>query len=188
MLKDTTKILKNILGVDGDGFVIRSSTSDKTIKTCNGVATKDALTNTCALCVALNKTVFKNNNKPEYYHPNCKCKNESYNLTTVTFDFPMGKLDRYLFVNKDKTAMMRSMGYTIDDCNELYVLIKMEVEKSFFAGNYKLQLFNEAGQRFTVFIKLKGKRDHIGEVFNCHIGCIAWPFGKIKIATPMVRD
>ena len=188
MLEDARRILKNILGVDGDGFVIRSSNSSKTIESCNGLATKDDLTNTCALCVALNKTVFKNDNKPEYIHPNCKCKNESYNLTTVTFDFPMGKLDRYLFVKEDKTAMMRSMGYTIEDCNELYDLIKMEVAKSFLAGNYKLQLFNEAGQRFTVFIKLNGKRDHVGEVFNCHIGCIAWPFGKIKIATPMIKD
>lgn len=188
MLEDARRVLKNILGVDGDGFVIRNSTSNKTIETCNGIATKDDLTNTCALCVALNKTVFKNDNKPEYIHPNCKCKNESYNLTTVTFDFPMGKLDRYLFVKEDKTAMMRSMGYTIDDCNELHDLIQTEVEKKFLNGEYILQKLNENGQHFTIQTELIGKRDHVGEVFNCHIGCVAWPFGKIKIATPMIKD
>ena len=35
---------------------------------------------------------------------------------------------------------------------------------------------------------LNGKRDHAGEKFNCHVGCVAWPFGKIKIATPLLKD
>ncbi len=33
-----------------------------------------------------------------------------------------------------------------------------------------------------------GKRGHLLEVFNCHVGCVAWPFGKIKIATPLLKD
>ena len=35
---------------------------------------------------------------------------------------------------------------------------------------------------------IKGKRDHDKESFNCHIGCVAWPYGKIKIATPLLLD
>ena len=30
--------------------------------------------------------------------------------------------------------------------------------------------------------------DHAKEKFNCHVGCVAWPFGKIKIATPLIKD
>ena len=187
-MEDIKRILKNIFGISGNGFVMWKSTSNKTIQSCNGLATRDESTNTCALCVALNNTIFKNNNKPEYFHPNCRCKNESHNLTTVTFDFPMSKLDGHLFINEDKRAMMRSMGYTIEDCDELHELTQTEVEKNFLAGDYKLQVLNENGQRFTTFIKLIGKRDHVGQTFNCHVGCVAWPFGKIKIATPMVMD
>ena len=116
--------------------MIRSSTSDKTIESCNGLAIKDELTNTCALCVALNKTVFKNNNKPEYYHPNCKCKNESYNLTTVTFDFSMRKIREYLFVNENKKAIMLSMGYDITDAEELYHIMMEGARKKYLQGEY----------------------------------------------------
>ena len=51
-----------------------------------------------------------------------------------------------------------------------------------------LQILNENGQHFTVHFLLKGKRDHINEKFNCHVGCVAWPFGKIKVATPLIKD
>ena len=26
------------------------------------------------------------------------------------------------------------------------------------------------------------------ENFSCHTGCIAYPYGKIKIATPLIKD
>ena len=41
---------------------------------------------------------------------------------------------------------------------------------------------------YTLNNILNGKRDHSGEEFNCHVGCVAWPFGKIKIATPLIKD
>ena len=44
------------------------SVSPENIETCNGVAVGDEKTRTCALCVALNDTVFRNDNKPIYYH------------------------------------------------------------------------------------------------------------------------
>ena len=84
--------------------------------------------------------------------------------------------------------MMRTMGYIIEDANELYQLIQTEVENKFLFGGYKLKSLNEHGQHFTVNFTLNGKRDHAKEKFNCHVGCVAWPFGKIKIATPLIKD
>lgn len=84
--------------------------------------------------------------------------------------------------------MMRSMGYIIEDSEEIYSLIQTRVEENFLCGKYKLKILNENGQHFTVNFILNGKRDHLGENFNCHVGCVAWPFGKIKIASPLLKD
>ena len=46
--------------------VIRINDSPENIETCEGNAVEDKTTRTCALCVALNDTVFKNDNKPAY--------------------------------------------------------------------------------------------------------------------------
>ena len=78
MFESIRWVLDNIFGISGHGFVIRENVSPENIETCNGVAVKDESTQTCALCVALNDTVFKNDNKPIYYHPYCKCKNKKY--------------------------------------------------------------------------------------------------------------
>ena len=80
MFENIRWILDNIFGISGDGFVIRENASPENIETRSGIAENDGKTQTCALCVALNDTVFGNNNKPEYYHPNCKCKNKEYEL------------------------------------------------------------------------------------------------------------
>lgn len=58
----------------GNEFVIRKNISPEDIETCEGVATGDKRTRTCKLCVALNHTVFRNVNRPEYVHPSCKCE------------------------------------------------------------------------------------------------------------------
>ncbi|MGN0819194.1 MAG: hypothetical protein ACI4M6_02205 [Christensenellaceae bacterium] len=67
------------------------------------------------------------------------------------------------------------MGYTVEDSQELYNLIEAEVEEKFLLGNYVLKELNKNGQRFTVNMILEGKREHTGEKFNCHVGCVAWP-------------
>jgi len=188
MFKNIRWNLENIFDVGGNGFVIRNNDSSENIETCNGVAIKDDKTKTCVLCVVLNDTVFKRNNKPIYYHPNCKCDNNKYVLQKVLFDFPIQKITKYLFANRDKKAMMRTMGYVAEDCNEVYKLIRSEVAKKFLLGDYKLNVLNTHGQHFEICFKLKGKRDHYGEEFNCHVGCVAWPFGKIKISTPLIKD
>ena len=126
MFESIRWILDNIFGISGNGFVIRENISPENIETFNGVAVGDEKTRTCALCVALNYTVFRNDNKPNYYHPYCKCKNKKYELKRVEFDFPIQKITGYLFANEDKKAMMRTMGYIIEDAkllNHLWVNI-----------------------------------------------------------------
>lgn len=99
MFESIRWILDIIFGISGNGFVIRENVSPENIETCNGVAVGDEKTRTCALCVALNDTVFRNDNKPIYYHPYCKCKNKKYELKQVEFAFPIQKITGYLFVN-----------------------------------------------------------------------------------------
>ncbi len=188
MFEQIRWFLDNMLGLNGDAFTMRVNASPENIETCNGVAVKDETTRTCALCVALNDTVFKNDNKPEYYHPNCKCKIKEYNLREVKLDFPIEKITHYLFVNTDKTTMMKTMGYISEDSVELYVQLQQIVKEKFTNGNYSLGLLNLNGQHFAIKFILQGKRDHVGEKFNCHIGCVAYPTGKIKIATPLIKE
>ena len=53
-------IINNLFSVkDPNAWVQRTNASKLNIENCGGVAKKDEETNTCALCVALNGTVFK---------------------------------------------------------------------------------------------------------------------------------
>ncbi len=188
MFEQIRWVLDNMLGLNGDVFVIRENASPENIETCKGVAVEDENTKTCALCVALNDTVFKNNNKPEYYHPNCKCKTKEYNLKEVKLDFPIEKITNYLFVNPNKLAMMKTMGYNNEDSIEIHLYLQQLIRKSFQLGKYRLGVLNEKGQHFAISFKLQGKRDHIEKIFNCYIGCVAYPNGKIKVATPLIKE
>lgn len=188
MFENINWMVSNIFAASNDDFVIRENESPEDIETSSGVAVTDEKKRTCALCVALNNTVFRNDNKPEYYHPHCKCKITKYTLNKVVFDFPMEKITGYLFKNENKKAMMHSMGYIPDDYREVYELIKRETEKSYLSSGYTLNRLDIHGQRFTVKTVLRGKREHLGEYFNCHTGCMAWPYGKIKITTPLIKD
>lgn len=182
------EILKNLFGINGNGWVIRKNASTENIETYNGEAHEDETSRTCALCVALNDTIFRNDNKPDYYHLHCKCKNISTTLSEPTLLFSMKKITNYLFIDENKSKMMKSMGYNPSDYQELYDKISENVKKNFVDGNYKLKTLNINGQKFEINYIITGKNEHIAEVFNCHTGCVAWPNGKIKIATPIIKD
>lgn len=188
MFEEVRQILDNILGVAGNGFVERTNASGKNFEVCNGVAVDDRETQTCYKCVALNNTVFKNDNLPNYWHKNCKCRNRPTVLKQVKLDFPKKKITNYLFSNDNKRAMMHTMGYTAADGEEVYNLIAQAVKSKFMSGDYVLQDLNEHGQHFAIYVELDGKSLASGKKFRCHAGCVAWPKGKIKIATPLVKD
>lgn len=92
MFENINWMVSNIFAASNDDFVIRENESPEDIETSSGVAVTDEKTRTCALCAALNNTVFRNDNKPEYYHPHCKCKITKYTLTRWFLIFRSEKL------------------------------------------------------------------------------------------------
>lgn len=125
---------------------------------------------------------------PTFTHPRCKCVFKDVYLSRVAIDFKMEKLSNYLFVKEDKYAMMRSMGYDKEDIPSLYLKIYNDVEKEFLMGNYTLKDLDTHGQRIGIPFVLEGKRYCLGKKYRCHVGCIVWPNGKIKITTPILKD
>lgn len=188
MFDDINEIIKNLFSINGNGWVKRKNISSLNLENCNGVATSNESTRTCELCVALNETIFKNNNKPDYYHSNCKCKNLPTILTNIILDFSMDKIEKYLFINENKNKMMNSMGYFFEDSDDVYKTISNTTQKKFNNGNYILGNLSIHGQHFKIELIINGKREHSNNIYKCHIGCIAWPNGKIKIATPLIKD
>lgn len=187
-LNEIATILKNLFGISQNCWVKRVSTSKLNIEVCNGVAISDSTTHTCELCVALNETIFWNKNKPEYYHLHCRCKNKKVELLDVELDFPIEKITKYLFVNTNKYAMMRSMGYDTQNANEVYALVSKNIKKEFLNKNYILKPLDIHGQRIEIAYTISGKNEHRNSIYTVHTGCVVWPNGKIKITTPLILD
>ena len=95
--------------VNNDGWLKRIEKTDQTLETCNGVAVDDMESNSCSYCVALNNTIFKANNMPNYFHFRCKGRFERAELVQVVLDFSIKKITHYLFSETNKTKMMKSM-------------------------------------------------------------------------------
>ena len=150
--KKVTTFLK-----EGDGWRQRQNDSPLDIEVCGGIAVADPLTHTCDICVAINKTIFKNNNKPdEEQHPT--------ELKEVTLDFSMKKIKDYLFVKK--VDLMKSMGYIIEDADEVYDTISECVKKEFLKGKYTLGKLSVNGQRVSLIVEMMGKRDKSGRIYR----------------------
>ena len=99
----------------------------------------------------------------------------------------MRKITDYLFIDKNKSRMIKSMGYYPEDAQYLYDYVSLNVKKEFVKGNYILKNLNKNGQHFQINYDINGKREHANETFQCYAGCIAYPNGKIKIATALVK-
>ncbi len=171
----------------GGSWVLRNNISDKNIESCYGEAEPDLVTRTCDLCVAANKTAYAANNLWQPTHPNCKCESSNAGITAQV-DFDMRKITKYLFKNTNKSKMMHKIGYRIEDSQELHNTLTAVIYKQYELGNYTLGALDKHGQHVQVNTLILGKRDHVGELHKCHIGCVLWPYGKIKVATPLVVD
>lgn len=171
----------------GGSWVIRNNISNMNIEICGGTAEPDFATRTCDLCVAANKTAYAVSNSWQPTHPNCKCESSNANITAQV-DFPMRKLTKYLFVDPNKSKMMHKIGYRIDDSEDLHTTLTAIVYQQYELGNYKLGALDKHGQRLQINTLFLGKRDHEGELHECHIGCVLWPYGKIKVATPLIVE
>lgn len=185
-LEQLGNFIKLLLGIPCDCWAIWKSVGSKDIEICNGIATNDG--STCSYCVALNKTIFKGNNLPKYKHFRCKCLLFPTQLNKVSLVFPVDKITKYLLFEPNKFAMMRSMGYNKENADELYEKISQAVSQGFLNNQYQLRELNKYGQHIQINFILEGKNEHIHELFKCHTGCIVWPNGKIKIASPLIQD
>ncbi len=166
----------------------RDNVALKDLSVCQGVATEDTKMRTCALCVALNRTVFHSRKRPTFTHPHCKCKQKPQGKPNVTLDFPTEKITRYLFVKEDKRRMMHSMGYTIEHAKLIYDLISAKVKESFLKVNYVLKQLDIYGQRMGIYIEIDGIDGCIGKKYKCHVGCVAYPNAMLKVVSPLMRD
>ena len=182
-------VFRNLFAVhEDDAWFQRKNVSQLDLEVCNGEARDDLSTRTCWKCVALNRTIFQKRKMPNFFHKNCKCLHDFLRNVEITTIFPMKKITMYLFKDKNKKAMMRSMGYIPDDAEVIYKYIDSYIKEKFISGNFDLQVLNRNGQHITMRILLDGARDHMNEKFGCHIGCVVWPNGQIRVATPLVKD
>lgn len=133
------------------------------------------------------RTIFKNANKPEYYHPNCKCVNKEQLNPEFSVIFDPRKMT-YVFNDVNKCKMVRTMGYIPEDAEEMRSNISRLVISGFSKGEYKLGKLNENGQHISVFYNIPGKRDCSDISYRCIAGCVAWPNGKILVATPIIKE
>lgn len=179
--------VKETFGIFGNELVIRTSTSDKDLNTCNGVATKDTETNTCVEDVAANRTVYRNTNRCEFTHANCRCKYEFFS-GKLRVDFPIEKIIGYLFKDINKSKMMKGIGYYAKDALKLYDYIYKVIENAYNDGEYILGALNQHGQHAQINFTIKGQNDHTGELFRCHAGCVFWLNGVIRVVTPLIED
>ncbi|MCM1042909.1 MAG: hypothetical protein NC350_01725 [Corallococcus sp.] len=129
-MSKTEKAFRAMFGSFGNELVERNNPADKNLDLCNGVATQDGNTNTCALCVAVNHTVYRNPNKCNYEHPNCKCLYTFFE-GDLSIDFPIEKITKYLFADTNKNKMMHKMGYYIEDYRDIYSTISIQVLNSY---------------------------------------------------------
>ena len=181
---EAAKKLLELSKAGADVWVKRMNDSPKDIRVCEGQATEDTQTRTCALCVALNHTVFKNSNKPEYFHPHCKCEMKEVELREVTLDFPIEKITGYLFINEGKSKLMKSMGYAMEDAQEIYDEISENARKQYLSGNYILGKLNPNGQRITINMELKGKQEKADKIYEFKTGWMVYPNGELHNNTP----
>lgn len=183
---DLVRIFENLYGLNTNGFVIRTNDSSLDLESCNGIAMGDNEKSSCALCVALNRTIFHNFNKPNFYHRYCKCGNGKTILTKVNVELKMDKITNYLFKNVNKARMMKSMGYYPEDAETICEIIKDNVNERFLSNQYILKGLDCYGQKVQINYVLSGKNDHKGQKYNVYTGAVAYPYGKLYIATPLV--
>ena len=150
----------------------------------------DDNTNCCALCVAVNRTVYRSIKPPLMkIHPNCRGLLIPYlENNDIKLNFPSKKITEYLFVDKDKSRAMKSMGYYPEDWEEVYDFLKRIIISKYYNAEYILRDITIHGQRLTISFTLDGKRDHKHQKFLCHVGCIVYPNKCIKVITPLILD
>ncbi len=88
----------------------------------------------------------------------------------------MKKITEYLFVNKDKKALMESMGYNIEDSDYIYKLISYNARNKFMMGDYELGSLSATGQKINIVVELNGKGTKSEHKYKFKTGWTAYPY------------
>lgn len=57
------------------------------------------------------------------------------------------------------------------------------MKDAYILGDYIKKAHDKYGFKISLFIKLKGVNDHLGETFNLMSSCMIFPNGKLKVNT-----
>lgn len=146
----------------------------------------------CPECLMLDNCWFLRTKTPPWpHHPYCHCALEpiSYEmvLKTATAKSDYSKFDPYLFDPENfykhgKNKMFESWGYSISDSEWLQKEIEKHALEKYVAGDYKLGILNQYGQRIS--IKIEISRKDTNEVVSFTTGWSVLPSGQIKLNTP----
>ena len=167
----------------------RLEATNMDIETCNGLANYDSKSGCCELCVGANRIVLNTTNHLSKIHLYCRGVNIPYlKNDNVGLIFDIRKISNYLFRDVNKSKMMKSMGYVFDDYGDLYDILSEKVIDAFEKSMYNIGNVTSSGVHLSVYIIIDGKRDHVGEQFFCHVGCVAYPEKRLKVVTPLILD
>lgn len=61
---------------------------------------------------------------------------------------------------------MKSMGYIIEDAEEVYDTIAEYAKREFLKGKYTLGELDEHGQKVSITVEMTGKRDKNGRIYR----------------------
>ena len=149
----------------------------------------------CPECIKLDGCFFTEAEHPPCpYHPFCHCTLERIDyavvLTNATVDSKYSKYDVYLFntlgtYNNHKADLFRLWGYNVDDVPWMKKEWERQAFEKYIAGDYKLNLLDDWGQRINIRIEIP--RKDTGEIVSFMSGWMVYPNGKLQLATPYRR-
>jgi len=126
-------------------------------------------------------------------HENCHCESipvpKPIAGSTAIAECDLKKFTSYIFhdsvlVNKGKKALFESWGYDIMYSEILQTEYIKQAQEKYASGEYELGKLDDFGQRINIEIILLTPN---GKLVNFMAGCMVYPDGQIKIATPYGR-
>ena len=149
----------------------------------------------CPECLKLDGCFFtKENHPPCPHHPFCHCTLEAIDyalvLANASANSKYSKFDVYLFntegkYNYNKAKLFWDWGYDVEDIPWMKAEWERQAYEKYLAGNYRLNLLDEWGQRINIQIEIP--RKDTGEIVRFMSGWLVMPNGKLQLATPYRR-
>ena len=146
----------------------------------------------CEVCLKLDRCWFAKQNTPPWpQHFLCHCVLEKLSYTDVLTKSSAvcsySKFDPYLFdvqgeYRHGKGALFESWGYTVEDSQYLKEEFEKQALQKYISGDYQLGVLNKHGQRISIRIEIKNKKN--GGWVSFITGWLVKPNGQITLNTP----